>query len=74
MVDILGEILPEIKQELSKEIVAQIDLNELAIKLYPLLQKIDDRNPQKYMKRHIENMQRLYGNQSNIINGMYFNK
>lgn len=73
-VNILGDILPEIKQELAKEIVAQINLNELAMQLYPLLQKIDERNPKNIMKKHIENIQRINGIKDNIINGIYFAK
>lgn len=69
-INILGEILPEIKQELAKEIVAQINLNELALQLYPLLQKIDERNPKKIMEKHKEYMQKLFASQ-NIINGLY---
>lgn len=73
-VNILGDILPEIKQELAKEIVAQINLNELAMQLYPILQKIDERNPKKIMKKHIEDIQRINGIKDNIINGIYFAK
>ncbi len=73
-VNILGDILPEIKQELAKEIVAQINLNELATQLYPLLQKIDERNPKNIMKKHIEDIQRINGIKGNIINGIYFAK
>lgn len=60
MVDILGDIIATNKQELSKEIVAQLDLNELAIKLYPLLQKIDERNPKKIMEKHIQQLQQQF--------------
>lgn len=69
-VNILGDILPEIKQELAKEIVAQINLNELAMQLYPILQKIDERNPKKIMEKHKEYMQKLFASQ-NIVNGLY---
>ena len=60
MVDILGEILPDIKNDLAKTIVAQIDLNELAIKLYPILEKIDKNNPKKIMERHIQQLQQQF--------------
>ena len=60
MVDILGEILPDIKDDLAKTIVAQIDLNELAIKLYPILEKIDKNNPKKIMERHIQQLQQQF--------------
>lgn len=60
MVDILGEILPDIKEDLAKTIVAQIDLNELAIKLYPILEKIDKNNPKKIMERHIQQLQQQF--------------
>lgn len=60
MVDILGEILPDIKDDLAKTIVAQIDLNELAIKLYPTLEKIDKNNPKKIMERHIQQLQQQF--------------
>lgn len=60
MVDILGEILPDIKDDLAKSIVAQIDLNELAIKLYPILEKIDKNNPKKIMERHIQQLQQQF--------------
>ena len=65
MVDILGEILPQIKDDLAKTIVAQLDLNELATKLYPLLQKIDERNPKKIMEKHIQQMQKQYNTLDN---------
>lgn len=70
-VNILGDILPEIKQELAKEIVAQINLNELAIQLYPLLQKIDKRNPKRIIEKHKEYLQRVFATQNNIVNGLY---
>lgn len=69
-VNILGDILPEIKQELAKEIVAQINLNELAKQLYPLLQKIDERNPKKIMEKHKEYLKKVFSSQ-NIVNGLY---
>lgn len=65
MVDILGEILPELKEDIAKTIVAQLDLNELATKLYPLLQKIDERNPKKIMEKHIQQMQKQYNTLDN---------
>ena len=69
-VNILGDILPEIKQALAKEIITQINLNELAMQLYPLLQKIDERNPKNIMKKNKEYMQKLFASQ-NIFNGLY---
>lgn len=70
IVNILGDIIPEIKQELAKEIVIQINLNELAMQLYPLLQKIDEKNPKKIMEKHKEYMQKLFASQ-NIVNCLY---
>ena len=68
MVDILGEILPELKEDIAKTIVAQLDLNELATKLYPLLQKIDERNPKKIMEKHIQQMQKQFNTLDNKFN------
>lgn len=65
MIDILGEILPQIKDDLAKTIVVQLDLNELATKLYPLLQKIDERNHKKIMEKHIQQMQKQFNTLDN---------
>ena len=56
--DLLPDILQEFKKDIEKEIIINIDINELAQKLYPILKKIDERSPQNIMKRHIENLQR----------------
>lgn len=68
MVDISGEILKSIKEDLAKTIVAQIDLNELAIKLYPLLEKIDKNNPKKIMERHIQQLQQQFNTLDKTVN------
>ena len=70
-VNILGDILPEIKQELAKEIVEKLNMNELAQQLYPILQKIDERNPKKIIEKHKEYLQRVFATQNNIVNGLY---
>lgn len=56
--DLLPDILQEFKKDIEKEIIIDIDINELAEKLYPILKKIDERNPQNIMKRHLEKWQR----------------
>lgn len=56
--DLLPDILQEFKKDIEKEIIINIDINELAEKLYPILKRIDERNPQNIMKRHLEKWQR----------------
>lgn len=56
--DLLPDILHEFKKDIEKEIIINIDINELAQKLYPILKKIDERNPQNIMKRNLENWKR----------------
>lgn len=60
MIDISGEILSSIKEDLAKTIVAQIDLNELADKLYPLLIQKEKNNPRRIMERHREKLQNQF--------------
>ena len=52
MINVLGDILPQIKNELSKELIMELDLNELAQKLYPIFKEMDKRNPKTIMENH----------------------
>lgn len=63
--DLLPDILQDFKKDIEKEIIINIDINELAQKLYPILKKIDERNPQNIIKKHLENWQRLMNTSGN---------
>ena len=47
MINIIGNVITDIK-------------DDLAEKLYPRLQRIDARNPQKFIKKHLESLSKQF--------------
>ena len=60
MINIIGNVITDIKDDLAKTIEIQINLDDLAEKLYPRLQRIDARNPQNFIKKHLESLSKQF--------------
>lgn len=65
MIDIIGDVIPEIKQDLAKEINVNININELAKELYPILLKLHEQNPKTKIRKHKEFLSQYFGTNVN---------
>ena len=65
MINIIGDVIPAIKQDLAKEINVNININELAKQLYPILLKLHEQNPQTKIRKHNEFLSKCFGTNAN---------
>lgn len=57
--ELLPNIIEDIKKDIEKDIVLNIDVETLSKKIYPFIKKLDKLEQNKILKNHLSNLNRM---------------
>lgn len=75
--ELLPNIIEDIKKDVEKDIVLNIDVETLSKKIYPFINKLDKLEQNKILKNHLSNLNRMVktnNKQYKIINNIVITK
>lgn len=75
--ELLPNIIEDIKKDIEKDIVLNIDVETLSKKIYPFINKLDKLEQNKILKNHLSNLNRMVktnNKQYKIINNIVITK